>query len=253
MKNNTIKKCNIEGVIELITKSGSTPYIKVATGHPEYSGPIAGYVDSIGMITLSVNGSALGSWDMNADRIAMSASFGGVPMHLYIPMDAVAMVFAKEDPSLSQGFPVEEKWLDEKGLAAKRAEVHVAETLVDNIEACYSRNISPQEIFDELMKKHVNGGLKGYALGLTLEGMLSSIEDDNHMYKVALEMSFATCIMKAEDHGLDIATMFSEVLASYHDMVKDSGHSPLELVSEDIVVEQEIRPVRQEFKPRIVH
>jgi len=59
--------------------------------------------------------------------------------------------------------------------------------------------------------------------------------------------------MKAEDYGLDITTMFSEILDSYHDMIKDSDHNPLKLVSEDFVVEQETRPVRQEFKPRIVH
>lgn len=253
MKNNTIKKCNIEGVIELITKSGSTPYIKVATGHPEYSGPTVGYVDSIGMITLNVNGGALGSWDMNSDRIAMSASFGGVRTNMYIPMDAVAMVFAKEDPSLSQSFGVEEKWLDKKGLDAKRAEVNIAETLVDNIEACYARDISPQEIFDELMKRHVSGGLKEYAIGITLEGIMSRVEDEDRMYKMALEMSFSTLIMKAEDHELDITTMFNEVLASYHDMVKDSGGGPLKLVTEDLAVEQETRPVRQAFTPQIVH
>lgn len=60
-----------------------------------------------GKIVLNVSPSAVRTLEMENDYVAFSARFGGSPMQLYVPMQAVTAIYAKENGK-GMVFPEEE-------------------------------------------------------------------------------------------------------------------------------------------------
>lgn len=72
-----------------------TPHIVVDTTHPEVQVP-PGYAQE-DKITLNLAPRAVTGFAMNNEALEFKASFGGRLMHLYIPMKAIIVIYAKEN------------------------------------------------------------------------------------------------------------------------------------------------------------
>jgi len=84
----------VRAIHEWCTDSGFTPHLLVVV-NSKTCVPL-GYVKD-GEIVLNLNYSATKDLHIDNDAIVFSARFGGVSQNLYVPMDAVRGIFAREN------------------------------------------------------------------------------------------------------------------------------------------------------------
>jgi len=80
---------------EWILDNGCTPYIVVDASLEGVKVPEA-YVNN-GQIVLNINPPAVRRLQLTNDSVSFEARFGGRPHQVYVPMDAVTAVYAKEN------------------------------------------------------------------------------------------------------------------------------------------------------------
>ena len=80
---------------EWIIDNNMTPYIMVDAFVQDVMVP-EGF-ETEGKITLNLSPSAVRGFEMNNEAVLFSARFNGVPENIYIPVDAVLAIFAKEN------------------------------------------------------------------------------------------------------------------------------------------------------------
>lgn len=93
---------------------GETPYIVVAVD--EHTQVPAGYVKD-GQIVLNVGLEATNQLDIGNEFIAFQARFGGVAQQIFVPIERVAAIYARESGE-GMGFEITETLAKEK-VAAK--------------------------------------------------------------------------------------------------------------------------------------
>ncbi|MCB5185647.1 ClpXP protease specificity-enhancing factor [Methylobacillus gramineus] len=84
----------IRAIHEWCTDNGLTPHLLVAV-NSQTRVPMA-YVKD-GQIVLNINYSATKSLHIGSDAVTFSARFGGASNELYVPIDAVRRIFAREN------------------------------------------------------------------------------------------------------------------------------------------------------------
>lgn len=89
-----------------LTDNDLTPYLVVDVNHPHLVAPTE-YAQN-GTLTLNISYSATHNLVIEDDCLHFSARFGGVSKDLWIPMAAVWVIFAKEDPEQIFHFDPEE-------------------------------------------------------------------------------------------------------------------------------------------------
>ncbi len=90
--------------LDVICDEGHTPHIVVNTKHEGYQG-CPPNMDN-GLVVLSISGNAARNFYMDEAGLSFSCSSGGLGIQVEVPMEAVAEIHAKEDPTLSQPFPI---------------------------------------------------------------------------------------------------------------------------------------------------
>ncbi|HVV67605.1 MAG TPA: ClpXP protease specificity-enhancing factor [Gammaproteobacteria bacterium] len=85
----------IRAIYEWLSDNDLTPYLAVNTSHAECMVPEE-YVKD-GQIILNIATQAVHALLMGNDAIEFSARFGGVPRQVYVPIDAVTAIYAKEN------------------------------------------------------------------------------------------------------------------------------------------------------------
>jgi|TARA_B100000745_G_scaffold123670_2_gene80342 stringent starvation protein B len=96
----------VPALYEWIVDNGWTPYILVNAGADGVDVPQP-YVKD-GRIVLNIAPSAVQALIVEKEYISFSARFGGTPIGLYVPMEAVMAVYAKENGQ-GMAFPEEEQ------------------------------------------------------------------------------------------------------------------------------------------------
>jgi len=84
----------IRAIYEWLTDNAQTPYLVVNAEHEDVHVP----QDLIknGQIILNISMTAVRNLDLGNEAIAFSARFGGRPMEIYIPVDAVLGLVSRE-------------------------------------------------------------------------------------------------------------------------------------------------------------
>lgn len=80
---------------EWILDNRLTPYLVVDAGIQGVEVPTE-FVTN-GQIILNISPSAVNTLSIDNESLQFSARFGGVPMHVYVPIQAVMAVYAKEN------------------------------------------------------------------------------------------------------------------------------------------------------------
>ncbi len=80
---------------EWIVDNGLTPYVVVSTDWPSVDVPTQ-YVKD-GQIVLNISPSACVNFSMDVEAISFQARFGGQPMQVYFPCEAVGAIYAREN------------------------------------------------------------------------------------------------------------------------------------------------------------
>lgn len=94
----------IRAFYEWIADNGLTPYIQVRANTPGCIVPQE-YVRD-GMVVFNIAMSVVNGLTLGNDMIEFKARFSGVSRHLYIPVAAIAAIYAKEN---GQGVPFPEE------------------------------------------------------------------------------------------------------------------------------------------------
>jgi stringent starvation protein B len=100
---NEIKHVLMGKCLDYICDQGHTPYLAVDATNPGYMGPTA--EGETGLVLLSISASATRGFYMDEEGIQFNYSQGGTKANAFIPMEAVATIFAKEDHTMCQAFP----------------------------------------------------------------------------------------------------------------------------------------------------
>ncbi len=85
----------LRAIYEWIVDNGCTPHVMVNATLPGVQVPV-GYVKD-GQIVLNVAPSAVNGLVMDAHAMAFSARFGGMSQELYVPVSAIAGIYAREN------------------------------------------------------------------------------------------------------------------------------------------------------------
>lgn len=85
----------IRAFYDWILDNELTPYIAVDVSYPNVLVPEQ-YIDN-GQIVLNIAPASVGAIAMAGDVIEFSARFGGKVEHLYVPFEAVAAIYAREN------------------------------------------------------------------------------------------------------------------------------------------------------------
>lgn len=85
----------IRAINEWILDNQYTPYLIVDADVPETSVP-AGYVKE-GQIVLNISPSAIRDLVMTSEHVMFNGRFGGMAHEIYVPIDAVLGIIAKEN------------------------------------------------------------------------------------------------------------------------------------------------------------
>lgn len=94
----------IEETINALSKW--TIHINFNTAHDEYKGPTF-YADEWGMGTLNLNPSAIRNYTLNKVGMSFSCKLQNAHFTVFIPINAIAGLYAKEDTTKIMGFPFE--------------------------------------------------------------------------------------------------------------------------------------------------
>lgn len=102
----------LRALYEWIVDNGCTPHVLVASEYPGTRVP-AGYAKD-GQIVLNISPSAVRYLELGDEVLTFEGRFGGVPQSLYVPVQAVQAIYAREN---GQGmfFELEEPGPDEEG------------------------------------------------------------------------------------------------------------------------------------------
>lgn len=100
----------VRAVYEWILDNNCTPYIAVNATLPNVQVPSEHIID--GKIILNLDTSAIAALHMSNEAVEFSARFSGVARAIYIPMDAVLGIYAKENGQ-GMAFTVDEYDNDE--------------------------------------------------------------------------------------------------------------------------------------------
>lgn len=102
----------LRALYEWIVDNGCTPHVLVASEYPGARVP-AGYAKD-GQIVLNISPSAVRYLELGDEVLTFEGRFGGVPQSLYVPVQAVQAIYAREN---GQGmfFELEEPDPDEEG------------------------------------------------------------------------------------------------------------------------------------------
>lgn len=96
----------IRAVHEWLCDNELTSHVLVNAEYPGVDVP-SGFVED-GQIVLNISPTAVNGLVADNDGLFFSARFGGVPTEIYVPMNAVIAIFAREDSSEGMVFhPVE--------------------------------------------------------------------------------------------------------------------------------------------------
>jgi stringent starvation protein B len=85
----------VRAVYEWITDNGLTPYLLVNAQFPGVHVPDP-YVQD-GKIVINLSQAAVRGLQLGNDWIELDTRFGGTPMHVSLPMQAVMAIYAKEN------------------------------------------------------------------------------------------------------------------------------------------------------------
>jgi len=96
----------IRAVHEWLCDNSLTSHVLVNAEYPGVDVP-SGFVED-GQIVLNIAPTAVSGFKADNEGLFFSARFGGVPTEIYVPMDAIIAIFAREDSSEGMVFhPVE--------------------------------------------------------------------------------------------------------------------------------------------------
>lgn len=112
----------VRAIYEWCADEGFTPYLTVFV-NSETRVPMA-YVRD-GQITLNISMNATKDLHIDNQAITFSARFGGKPFNLYIPMNAVLGIYARES---TEGLFFEPELTDEEALEEASPALHAVET-----------------------------------------------------------------------------------------------------------------------------
>ena len=93
----------LRAIFEWAEDNGFTPQVLVNAQAPEVEVPLAHVVD--GQIVLNIGSSAVQLHVMDNECLSFSARFSGIEQDIFLPMDAILAIFAREN---SQGIFFEE-------------------------------------------------------------------------------------------------------------------------------------------------
>jgi stringent starvation protein B len=99
----------MRAIFEWAEDNGFTPQVLVNAEAPEVLVPLAHVVD--GQIVLNISSSAVQLHVMDNECLSFSARFSGVEQNIYLPIDSILAIFAREN---SQGIFFEDT--DEDGI-----------------------------------------------------------------------------------------------------------------------------------------
>lgn len=87
----------VRAMHEWLTDNGFTPYLMIDTTHEQVIAP-KGY-DQDGRLVLAISYQATKDLFMDNHAISFASRFGGVSHNIWVPMQAVIGIYAKEDSS----------------------------------------------------------------------------------------------------------------------------------------------------------
>ncbi|WP_178006189.1 ClpXP protease specificity-enhancing factor [Marinospirillum perlucidum] len=85
----------LRGLYEWLLDNQLTPHIIIAADLPGVDVPSEQVQD--GQLVLNISDTATRDLVMTNDAVSFSARFGGVPRQIYVPMEAVVAIYARED------------------------------------------------------------------------------------------------------------------------------------------------------------
>lgn len=85
----------VRALYEWILDNDCTPYVVTAVAYPGVEVPLEFAAD--GQVTLSMAPSAVRNFSMENEFLSFSARFSGVPRDLYIPIESIMAIYAKEN------------------------------------------------------------------------------------------------------------------------------------------------------------
>lgn len=85
----------VRALYEWILENDCTPYVLVNAQYPHTSVPEA-FVEA-GQIVLNLSPNAIRHLEMDNDRISFDGRFGGVAQQVWIPVQAVMAIYAREN------------------------------------------------------------------------------------------------------------------------------------------------------------
>jgi stringent starvation protein B len=106
----------IRAIYEWLSDNDTTPYLAVNANMPDCIVPLEYAKD--GKIILNIAAQAVHALLMGNDAIEFSARFGGIPRQVYVPIEAVTAIYAKEN---GQGIAFPEEPLAGEGANAAAA------------------------------------------------------------------------------------------------------------------------------------
>jgi stringent starvation protein B len=118
---NAVKFATFSKCLDIICDKGYTPYIGVDSTNTEYQGP---YTQE-DLVLLSLSGAAVRNFYMDEEGLSFGYSEGGVKATANVPMEAIVSIYAKEDVTMLQAFPIK-KGVDTKPEGVQNAPTKVA-------------------------------------------------------------------------------------------------------------------------------
>lgn len=85
----------VRALYEWILDNGMTPHLLVDAAHPRAVVPVQFIKD--GKIVLNVSPTAVRALVLGNERVEFDARFGGVPMDVEVPVEAVLGIYAREN------------------------------------------------------------------------------------------------------------------------------------------------------------
>ena len=85
----------VRALYEWILDNDCTPYVVAAVAYPGVEVPLEFAAD--GQVTLSMSPSAVRNLAMENEYLSFSARFSGVPRDLFIPIESIMAIYAKEN------------------------------------------------------------------------------------------------------------------------------------------------------------
>lgn len=103
-----LKPYLVRGLHEWIIENNLTPYLLVDASFENVAVPTAFVNDN--KIILNAHPNAIQHWSLDNDAVSFSARFSGVPENLFIPINAILAVYAKEN---GKGMMFDERFEDD--------------------------------------------------------------------------------------------------------------------------------------------